>query len=244
MIVTLAGCGDAFGTGGRFNTCFHVEAEGGNFLIDCGASSMVALNQLEIPLNDIRTIFISHLHGDHFGGLPFFLLQAWYAGGRTGDLTLAGPPGLRERLDQAVEVFFPKSVCEDPQFDIEYVELEPNAAARVNGIDVRTYAVCHMSGAPSFAYRFEKDGKVISFSGDTSWCDKLLDASANADLHLQECYNYDSEYPYHCEYVSLEGKLSSSTAKRIVLTHFGYEMIANSDKTKWECGADGMVIRL
>ncbi|PLX33819.1 MAG: MBL fold metallo-hydrolase [Hyphomicrobiales bacterium] len=244
MILTIAGCGDAFGTEGQFNTCYHVEASRGNFLIDCGASSLVALNKLKIPVNEIGTIFISHLHGDHFGGLPFFLLHAWYATGRTEDLTLAGPPGLQKRVEQALDMFFPQSTSEAPQFALRYVELPPNTKSHVNGIDVETFAVCHFSGAPSFALRIEVDGKIVSFSGDTSWTDKLLEASAEADLHLQECYNFETVFPYHSEYVTLEKELPASTAKRILLTHFGYEMFANLDKVTWEYGRDGMVIEL
>lgn len=244
MIVTIAGCGDAFGTRGRFNTCYHVASEGGNFLIDCGASSLVALNQLEIAVNEISTVFISHLHGDHFGGIPFFLLHAWYATGRTNDLTIAGPPGLQARIEDALEVFFPKSACEDPQFDVRYVELQPNETTYVNGIEAETFAVCHFSGAPSYAFRLTRNGKTVSFSGDTAWTDKLLKASDNADLYLQECYNFESQYVYHCDYVTLEKELPASTAKRILLTHFGYEMFANLDKVKWDCGEDGMVIKL
>src|ERR1700722_15513884 len=42
MQVTFLGSGDAFGSGGRFNTCFLVEAAAASFLIDCGASSLIA----------------------------------------------------------------------------------------------------------------------------------------------------------------------------------------------------------
>ena len=50
MRLQFVGCGDAFGSGGRFNTCFHVESAGGNFLIDCGASSLIAMKNLVIGL--------------------------------------------------------------------------------------------------------------------------------------------------------------------------------------------------
>ena len=48
MRLTFVGCGDAFGSGGRFNTCFHVEAANTRFLIDCGASSLIAVKALGI----------------------------------------------------------------------------------------------------------------------------------------------------------------------------------------------------
>ena len=57
MRITFAGCGDAFGSGGRFNTCFHVTAGATRLLIDCGASSLTALRRAGIGLNAIETIF-------------------------------------------------------------------------------------------------------------------------------------------------------------------------------------------
>ena len=76
MRVQFVGCGDAFGSGGRFNTCFHVETPGGNFLIDCGASSLIGMKKLGIDRNAIDLILLTHFHPDHFGGVPFFILDA------------------------------------------------------------------------------------------------------------------------------------------------------------------------
>jgi ribonuclease BN (tRNA processing enzyme) len=107
MRLQFLGSGDAFGSGGRFNTCFHLERSGrGNVLIDCGASSMVAIRKWQVEPNAVSTILISHLHGDHFGGLPFFLLDAQLVSRRTTPLTLAGPPGLAARLDVLMEAMF------------------------------------------------------------------------------------------------------------------------------------------
>ena len=66
MRVQFLGCGDAFGSGGRFNTCFHVTNGLTQFLVDCGASSMIAIRRFGVEPNAIETIFITHLHGDHF----------------------------------------------------------------------------------------------------------------------------------------------------------------------------------
>jgi ribonuclease BN (tRNA processing enzyme) len=69
MRLTIVGSGDAFGSGGRFNTCFRVESVDAAVLIDCGASTMVALGARRMDPNRLDGVIISHLHGDHFGGL-------------------------------------------------------------------------------------------------------------------------------------------------------------------------------
>src|SRR5215471_14106766 len=124
MQLRFIGCGDAFGSGGRFNTCFRVTTSTTNFLIDCGASSLVAMRKLGVEPNSIPTIFITHLHGDHFGGLPFFILDAQFASRRAVPLTIAGPPGLKQRLTDAMEVLFPGSSTIERRFAVEIVEYE------------------------------------------------------------------------------------------------------------------------
>jgi predicted metal-dependent RNase len=94
MRLQFLGSGDAFGSGGRFNTCILVENEAGAFFIDCGASSLIAMRKYGIDPNCIDTVFISHLHGDHFGGLPFLILDAQFYSRRTTPLTLVGPTWL------------------------------------------------------------------------------------------------------------------------------------------------------
>jgi ribonuclease BN (tRNA processing enzyme) len=109
MHLTVIGCGDAFGSGGRYNTCFMLETARATLLIDCGASALPALKTRNVDLNAIDGIVLSHLHGDHFGGLPFLLLDAQFLSRRDRPLLIAGPPGTRARLDAAMEVSFPKS---------------------------------------------------------------------------------------------------------------------------------------
>ena len=134
MRVRFLGSGDAFGSGGRFNTCFLVEGGAGGFLIDCGASSLIAMRKFGVDPNRIRTVFVSHLHGDHFGGLPFLLLDAQFYSRRTAPLTLVGPPGLRERLTGAMELFFPGSSSVARKFATELREINAGETTDINGI--------------------------------------------------------------------------------------------------------------
>src|ERR1700739_530450 len=124
MQLRFVGCGDALGPGGRANTCFHVTGKSANFLIDCGASSLPALKRLEIARDDIDLILITHFHGDHFGGLPFFLLDSQFSR-RTRPLVIAGPEGIEARLAQVMEALFEHSSKTKPKFDLSIVALRP-----------------------------------------------------------------------------------------------------------------------
>src|ERR1700719_1537336 len=108
MQLRFVGCGDAFGSGGRSNTCFHVTGDQVNFLIDCGASSLPALKRLGIARDAIDLILITHFHGDHFAGLPFLLLDAQFTR-RARPLVIAGPQGIETRMMQVMEALFENS---------------------------------------------------------------------------------------------------------------------------------------
>jgi ribonuclease BN (tRNA processing enzyme) len=90
MRTTVIGSGDAFGSGARFRTCIALgtgnASSAPHTLVDCGATSLVALRQHAVELN---AMLISHLHGDHFGGLPLLILDGQFRR-RTSDLTVGG----------------------------------------------------------------------------------------------------------------------------------------------------------
>src|SRR5260221_722886 len=80
VTVTFAGCGDAFGSGGRYQACIHLRPRGAApVLLDCGATSLSALRHSRLHPGEIAAVFVSHLHGDHFGGLPFLILNEQFA---------------------------------------------------------------------------------------------------------------------------------------------------------------------
>lgn len=244
MQIRFLGSGDAFGSGGRFNTCFHVTAGAGCFLIDCGASSMIAMRQFEVDPNAIHTVFVSHLHGDHFGGLPFMILDAQLYSKRTAPLTIAGPPGLRHRLDQAMEVFFPGSTGAKRKFAVEVIELTAGAAVEINGVTVTPFEVNHACGAPPYALRFACDGRTVCYTGDTQWTDALIEAGRNADLLIAEALFYDKPIKWHLDYASLAAHLDAIAAKRVILTHLGPDMLARLHDLDCETAADGMCVEV
>lgn len=244
MKVQFLGSGDAFGSGGRFNTCFHVDADPGAFLIDCGASTLIAMRKFGVDPNGVRTVFISHLHGDHFGGLPFFILDAQFYSRRAAPLTLAGPPGFRDRLVQAMELFFPGSSTAPRKFDVEVLELEAQQVSEINGIAVTPQLVEHACGAPAFGLRFACEGKVLAYSGDTEWTEALIPLATGADLFIAEALFFERKIRYHLDYATLRANLGRLGAKRVILTHLGPDMLERAHEAAEEIAEDGMVVEI
>jgi ribonuclease BN (tRNA processing enzyme) len=232
MRLTIVGSGDAFGSGGRLNTCFYLETAKGVLLVDCGASSLIGLKARQLDPARIDGIVLSHLHGDHFGAIPYLLLDYQFLGRRDRPLLIAGPPGTRARLDQAMEVFFPRSSRNKWRFFWEVSEIEVGKTSDVLGHSVTTAEVVHYSGAPSTALRLSDGQKVFAYSGDTEWVDALKSIADRADLFIVECYEYSGPTPGHLSWDILKARLPELHARSIMLTHMNPNMLARRDEAK------------
>src|SRR5581483_1696081 len=239
----FVGCGDAFGSGGRFNTCFHVTGNTTNFLIDCGASSLIALKQLEIDRNAIDAILFSHFHADHFGGLPFFMLDAQFTARRTRPLTILGPRGLPGWYSRVMETAFPGASGTQPKFALTLREIEPGAPADVGALKVSAFPVKHDERAgPCLAYRIEVEDRVLTYSGDTEWTDTLIDAARGADLFVCEAYAREKPIKSHMSVALLEAQLDEISPKKLVLTHMGEDMLARRAEVPHQAAHDGLIV--
>jgi ribonuclease BN (tRNA processing enzyme) len=244
MQLRFVGCGDAFGSGGRFNTCFHVTGERANFLIDCGASSLVALKRYDIAREVIDVILITHFHGDHFAGLPFLLLDAQFTR-RARPLVIAGPEGIEQRLTQAMEALFEHSSKTKQKFDLSIVTLKPEETKDFETLKVTPFPVVHgESGGPFLAYRIETEGRTITYSADTEWTETLVPAARDADLFICEAYTYDSIVKNHLSLKTLEEHLPRIAPKQLILTHMSDDMLARLGSLPYTTASDGMSIEL
>jgi ribonuclease BN (tRNA processing enzyme) len=243
MQFTFVGSGDAFGSGGRFNTCFHVATEHTRFLIDCGASSLVAMKRLGIDRAAIDLVLLTHFHADHFGGIPFFLLDAQLVAKRTRPLTIAGPAGLRAWYERIFAATFPGE--RTLPFPLELREFEIGQGNLIGDMEVTPFHVRHDDRAgPCLALRISAEGRTICYSGDTEWTDTLIEAARGADLFVCECYVYDRPVRAHLALTTLRQHLPTIGAKRVILTHMSESMLNRRAEVEYEMADDGKVIEV
>jgi len=238
------GSGDALGSGGRLQTCLHLHGGGaGGMLMDIGASSLVAMKRAGVDPSSIEWIALTHLHGDHFAGLPFLVLDGQFSR-RARPLTIAGPTGVEARVKAAMDVLFPGLSGVAQRFPLQFVELVDRRPTTLGPVLVTPFAVVHASGAPSYALRVEYGGTVIAYSGDTEWTDALVEASAGADLFVCEAYFFDKRVKYHLDWATLSANRTRLTSRRLIVTHMSQDMLDHLRAVDVETAHDGLTLTL
>jgi ribonuclease BN (tRNA processing enzyme) len=239
--IEFLGTGDAFATGGRFHTCHVVRSAAVCALLDCGAAAPVALQQRGVVQPEITHIVLSHLHGDHFAGVPFLLLDAAFNRPRDRALVIAGPAGVRARVTDTLELLFPglgTSVAE--RVPHRFVEFAERDRFDLGGIAVTPLRVVHESGAPSYGVRIEVGGRLLAYSGDTEWTPVLGEIAADADLFLCECFGWTQPVPSHLTHDVLVTHADELRCQQMYLTHLGPDMFAHRDRARWPCATEGL----
>jgi len=244
VTVTFVGSGDAFGAGGRFQTCYMVDAPGFRYVIDFGATSMTALSQLGIDHTTIDAVVLTHIHGDHCGGLPFFLMDSMLGAKRMKPLVIAGPRDTQARLADICEALMPGMHVMSPKFQLSYVEMPVMQESQIGPLTVTPYPAAHTGETNPTSLRTEIAGKVVSYTGDSAWTKHMPEVARDADLFICECYFYGKPIKFHMNYPDIVEHKKDLTPKRMILTHFSREMMPHKDEVPEETAYDGLVVNL
>lgn len=243
MEITVLGCGDAFGSGGRLQTSFLIQSQQHMYLLDCGATILPALHKQPISSADIDAVVISHFHGDHYGGLPYLLLEAAKLHKRRKPLTIISPPGMQERLQKLLPLLYPGTEDVFESFPISYKTFGEEGL-EVLDMKVQAWEVKHSEGSLPHGIRMTIGGKVLAFSGDTSWHDNLIAISQQADLFICECNFWQGEGAGHLSWEVLKEQLTRLSAKEIRLTHVGTEVLEHQHEISLKVLHDGERLQL
>ena len=245
VTVTLLGTGDAFASFGRSQSGYLIDAPGGRILMEAGPGLLAALRGNGVPTDSFDLLLISHLHGDHFAGLPFLFLDYMWETPRKKLLTIAGPPRLEQRTWTLMRTMFPHFELDKIKHKLKFVVLEPGSSTRLGKFKVSAIRSPHTKPEISLSIRIDGGGKSIVFSGDSGWNDELVALSAGADLFLCECTYYESAHlKFHLNYPLLAANRDKFKVRRMVLTHLGREVLSREDEIALEMGYDGMKIEI
>jgi ribonuclease BN (tRNA processing enzyme) len=242
MRLTVLGCGDAFGNGGRFNTSFLLTDAGEHVLVDCGASTLIRLKQESIILENISTIIISHFHADHYAGLPYILISSLFEKKRLKPLAIVGPKGIKEKVFSLQEIMYEGTGEKLADLNIQFIEFKEEEPIDVSDKLIATLPVDHSPASLPHAIRLEWKNKVFAFSGDTSWTDNLIHISNGADLFICECNFLDNQAFGHLSQKELLSKRNELKCDNIWLSHMGNEVL-NDQGATFNKLSDGMVIQ-
>jgi ribonuclease BN (tRNA processing enzyme)/isopentenyl phosphate kinase len=224
LSITFLGKGDAFSSGGFKSSGSLIDLPTKTILLDCGPHTLQALKAFGRETIEIDWILITHFHGDHFGGIPFILLESVFQHYRTKPLTIIGPPGIKSKVDELFSVLYSNEASKPLSFPCIYHEIIPDKSYEENTISIDAYSVNHSPEAQG--YRIEFKSKVIAYTGDTGWTENLIPLIKDAHLAILECNFFESQFETHLNWQEIQKLISYP--KKIAIIHFGKEMIRES----------------
>jgi ribonuclease BN (tRNA processing enzyme) len=238
------GAGDAFNAGARCHAAYLVTAGETRFLLDCGPTTLLALKREKIRASDIVAVFLSHLHGDHFAGLPFLFLECIFESPRQAPLTLVGPAGTTARVNDLYRAMYRDLAAKGLPFQLECIEVQPGEPKTVGAVKLLPFRVPHQENEISLGLRVSIDGKVILYSGDTGWTEELVRQSQGADLFICECCYFETRVDFHLDYPRIAENQHRFGCRRLILTHIGREVLSRRSEVTLEMAHEGLVVEV
>lgn len=242
--VTFLGSGDAFNSRARCHAGYLVTTPSSTVLLDCGPTTLLALKREGLTPDGCDAIVLSHLHGDHFAGLPFLFLHYIFDTPRQRPLTVIGPPGTEARVQDLYRAMYRELSAKPLPFDARYVEVKDRQRTVVGEIELLPVAVPHQENELSLGYRLSVDGRNILYSGDSGWTEDLVTHSRGTDLFICECCYYETRVGFHLDYPRIAENRARFGCRRLVLTHVGREVHAHASEIPEEIAHDGLIIDL
>lgn len=189
FFVTVLGSGAALPTGARHCSAQVVNINGFKLLVDCAEGTQDRIRYNHLKLQSLTTVIISHLHGDHFFGLPG-LLSTMHLCGRTEPMTVVAPKGAREVIETTFSL-----TGNHVEFPIEWHEMDfTEGLHRVfenSRCTVDAFTLVH--SVPTYGFRITEvprgvnPARIYSYCCDTAYTEAILPYIEASDLLCLEC---------------------------------------------------------
>ena len=253
---TLLGTGAGKADPTRFQPSNLIWIDGKPAVIDCGNGSVLRMKAAHAQASEIQTLFLTHLHYDHYADYPMFVIEPLIGNAAfdRGHPIVYGPPGTKRlvsnfmitydvEMDSYAGLQGYERVRDMMQANIS--EIFEGWNIRLGACKIRATMVDHgIVRLPCFAYRFDFGGKSVVFSGDTIPNDNLIALAKDADVLVHECTLPDAEVETR-KRLGLAWKIHSTPrqvgevarkagVKKLVLNHFAGWNAFSPGKERYE----------
>lgn len=226
MRLTVLGSGTSYPDPSRVQSGILVETKDFPLIFDVGSGILHRLIQTSIDLTSVQHVFFTHFHIDH--SLDFMTLyQTLWLLGYDKTLNIYGPPNINEWYSGLFEVSFP--YLRD-KFVIRRRTMNENDVVYIGNAIIKSCPTLH-GNIQSRAFKIEKEGRSIVYSGDTAPCQELIELAHNADILVHECNWLDGDHRkgVHTSPSELTEIIEKCQPKRVILTHLTPEVVKNRE---------------
>ncbi len=191
--------------------------------VDFGPTALMRCKQLGREPDELDGVLLTHLHGDHIGGLALLLIDLQYRAGRTRPFTIAGPPGFRGRVGELVRCAFPSLQEGGLRYPLHLVQTEVPGTVEVLGRSLTAIRALHDQHAVASSFVLDDGERRLAFSGDTGWQPALAELVRGADVFVCECSGVEAGYWAHLSLAELRAARDQIEVGRFVLSHLSVE---------------------
>lgn len=235
MELIFAGAGSAFTVGeNNYHSNAILEKNGKKLLIDCGSDIRHSLHELGMSSKDIDAVYISHLHGDHVGGLEWLAFTTYLSGSNKPKLFISrelkkdlwdhvlsgGLSSVDEKKITLSTFFEVNSIGEENFFDWEGIHFELIKTNHVESCG---------SPCPSYGLFFSDGSANIFFTTDAKMDETFIPIYKKASLIFHDCETRNPPSGVHAHYKELKG-LDNEIKQKMWLYHYNPGKLPDSVK--------------
>lgn len=214
----------------RSGPALAVVRAGKSYLVDAGpgivrrAAAAARNGVAALAPQNLRVLFLTHLHSDHTVGLPDVIFSAWTLE-RDVPLEIYGPPGTKAMVEHLLAAYSADirnridgaEPANEQGYKVNVHEVTPGVILNDGNVTVRAFAVPHGDWDVAFGYRFDSADRSIVISGDTRASDAVVTACNGCDLLMHEVYSADRFLTRPPEWQRYHARAHTSTTELAAL---------------------------